>query len=103
LARWIPGAVQLVECGGEPAVVSDKYIRLLKEYINTIVHSKDTYLKDLQHGDLVRIKQGAFAGYEALFDSRLKGQDRVQVLLHWLGCEVRAKVSVDVIENKYRR
>lgn len=95
--------MQLVEYGGEPAVVSDKYIRLLKEHINAIVNSYKPYLEDWQHGNRVRIKQGPFAGYEALFDIQLKGQDRARVLIHWLGSEIKAKVNVDAIENQYRR
>ena len=41
-------------------------------------------VNDLHAGDTVTIQDGPFAGYEAIFDTRLSGQDRVRVLLNLL-------------------
>jgi transcriptional antiterminator RfaH len=38
----------------------------------------------LHKGDVVRINYGPFDGYEAIFDSRLPGTERVRVLLEFL-------------------
>jgi transcription antitermination factor NusG len=38
----------------------------------------------LEPGDRVRIVEGAFEGYEAIFDATLPGKERVQVLLSYL-------------------
>jgi len=35
----------------------------------------------LEPGDKVRIHAGPFSGYEAVFDTRLPGEERVRVLL----------------------
>ena len=39
---------------------------------------------DLKRGDVVKIQSGPFAGYDAIFDARLSGQERVRVLLQLL-------------------
>ncbi len=39
---------------------------------------------DLHKGDVVRINFGPFEGYEAIFDTRLPGTERVRVLLQFL-------------------
>ncbi|NLF77447.1 MAG: hypothetical protein GX573_17265, partial [Chloroflexi bacterium] len=45
------------------------------------------------------ITQGALAGYEALFDMRLSGSERVQVLLEMLGRQVRMQLHASQIER----
>ena len=50
-------------------------------------------LAGLQPGDLVRITSGPFAGYEAIFDTRINGAERVRVLLKLLQ---RQQVSLEV-------
>ena len=45
----------------------------------------------------VRITDGGFAGYEAIYIAR-SGRERVTVLLQVLGRDTRAKVDLDAIE-----
>ena len=56
---------------------------------------------DLNQGDLVEIQSGPFAGYEAIFDARLSGSERVRVLLKMLqGRAVKVEVSAGLLERK---
>jgi len=98
-----PGAVGLVEFGGEPAVVSEEFIAALKTRIAEIKAAGGLNLDGLEQGDPVFIRSGAFEGYDAIFDTRLSDDMRVQVLLHWLGREVKVKVDSQHIEKRRRR
>lgn len=48
----------------------------------------------------MRITHGPFAGYEAIFDMRLSGSERVQVLLQMLGRLVKVQVNAGAIEKR---
>jgi len=100
--KWIPGVVGLVEYGGEIAAVSDDFINALQQRINEIELAGGLHLEGLQQGDAVHIKGGPFTGYDAIFDYRLSDEERVQVLLHWMGRELRVKVNANVIEKQRR-
>jgi transcription antitermination factor NusG len=54
----------------------------------------------LQAGELVEIQYGSLAGYKAIFDTTLSGQDRVRVLLNLLQSR---QVPVELQRNQIRR
>ncbi|MCB9418917.1 MAG: hypothetical protein H6667_03890 [Ardenticatenaceae bacterium] len=81
---YVPGAQKLVNFGGLPAQVSPNMIRELKQRLAVIEAQGGLALGKLKQGDRVRITGGLFAGYEAIFDTRLPGNRRVQVLLSFL-------------------
>lgn len=97
--RWLPAAVGLLEFGGEPAIVPPALITQLKSRIASIQAAGGLVLADLVHGDVVKITSGPFTGYEAIFDLRLKGSDRVRVLLELL----RRQVSVEIDAGSLRK
>jgi len=97
--RWQPAAVGLLEFGGEPAIVPDLLIDQLKRRIASIQSVGGLVFDDLNPGDLVKITSGPFAGYEAIFDLRLNGADRVRVLLELL----RRQVSVEIDAGSIRK
>lgn len=101
--KWIPGVVGLIEFGGEPAVVPDSFILALRKRLVQIEDSGGLNLVDLKHGDKVTVTAGSFAGYDAIFDAYLSGEQRVQLLLHWLGREVKVKVNANVVEKRHTR
>lgn len=101
--RWVPGSVGLVEFGGEPAIVSNQFIAELKQYIRGVERAGGLHLHELQQGDLVEIRSGAFSGYEAIFDYYLCAEDRVQVLLHWLGRDMKVNVDAGSVRKRRRR
>lgn len=101
--KWIPGAIGLVEFDNEPAIVTDLFIDTLKQRIHEIESAGGLHLDGLESGDTVKITDGPFAGYEAIFDLRLSGNDRIQVLLHWMGREMKVKLNANGIKKRSRR
>lgn len=84
ILRWMPGASGLVNFDGEPASVPDLLIGALQKQINDLNESSKSLLDELKRGDKVLVQSGPFAGYEAIFDERIPGRDRVRVLLGFL-------------------
>jgi transcriptional antiterminator RfaH len=82
--QWIPGTIGLVSFGGEVAIVSDDFLQPIREHVDQINRAGARPQKKLVYGERVIIQSGAFAGYEAIFDSYLPGQERVRVLLQLL-------------------
>jgi len=82
--RWMPGASDLVGFDGEPASVPDLLIAALKRQMDQYNTSTRDLIKSVQSGDPVLIQDGPFKGYEAIFDVRLSGGERVRVLLNLL-------------------
>lgn len=82
--QFIPGAAGLVEFGGESADVPDGLIQAIRHRVDEINAVGGELFKELNKGEPVVIHSGPFAGYEAIFDARLPGSDRVRVLLKLL-------------------
>ena len=82
--NWIPGASSLVSYGGEPAYVSDALVQSIQRRIDDGEIAGKDVVQNFKHGDVVTIHSGLFSGYRAIFDSRLKGNERVRVLLEML-------------------
>ena len=97
--RWMPAAVGLLEFGGEPAIVPDELIAKLKLRIASIQSVGGITFDGLQTGDTVEITSGPLAGYEAIFDLRLKGSERVRVLVEMLRRQVRVDIDVGSIRK----
>ena len=91
--RWLPGAVGLLQFGDIPATVPEGFITELKKRIEHINRVGGLIFDGLKSGDQIRIISGALAGYEAVFDARLSGQDRVRVLVDLLGRQVKAEID----------
>jgi len=97
--RWLPAAVGLLEFGGEPAVVPDLLVAQLKRKVSAIQAAGGLVFADLNQGDTIKITSGPFAGYEAIFDLRLKGSDRVRVLLELLRRQVPLELDAGSIRK----
>ena len=82
--EWIPGERGLISYGGEPAIVPDTVINEIRRKIDQINLAGGVTLHTIKPGDPIEIKSGLFAGYRAIFDARLSGNDRVRVLLQML-------------------
>ncbi len=101
--RWLPGAVGLVSFQGEPAAVSGSIVRAIQERVDEINAAGGEHLEGLKPGDVVTIQDGPLAGYEAIFDKRLCGADRVRVLLNLLkNRQIPVDLSAGQIERKNR-
>ena len=78
---WMPGANGLVSFDGHPADVPEGLIRAIRRRVNEINAAGGELMESLKSGDSVTIQDGPFAGYQAIFDSRVSRADRVRVLL----------------------
>jgi len=96
--EWMPGAIGLVHFGGEPAIVPDTLISAIRTKVEEI-NAEDAHMTEkFKPGDPVVILSGPFAGYEAIFESRLPGSERVRVLLSFLNKQqIRTQVPVEIL------
>jgi transcription antitermination factor NusG len=82
--NWMPYSTGLVSFGGEPAVVSDSLVYAVKQRILQVEQAGGELFDGLHHGDPVIVQDGPFDGYEAIFDMRIPGSERVRILLKML-------------------
>lgn len=94
LFQWMPHTVGLVSFGGEPAAVPDHLIQAIRRRVEEIEAAGGEQFDGLKQGEAVRIEHGPFAGYEAIFDTRLPGNERVRVLLQLLN-DRRVPIELD--------
>lgn len=101
LLDWIPGAIGIVNFGGEPTPISDHLVDTLQQHLESINASAYERWEGFQPGDVVAIQGGPFAGYEAIFDTRLPGRERVEVLLKILSDSyIRVELPIEQISQK---
>jgi transcriptional antiterminator RfaH len=79
--QWMPHTNGLVSFGGEPSPVPDHLVHELQKRVKDILDAGGEVFHGLKPGDSVLILDGPFKGYEAIFDTRLPGTERVKVLL----------------------
>jgi len=103
--QWMPHSVGLVSFGGEPAVVPEHLIHELRKRVEEINAAGGEIFDGLQPGDVIVISDGPFEGYEAIFDYRLPGSERVRVLMELLGNQRQVPLELDArqIERKDKK
>jgi len=82
--QWLPYSHGLVSFDGEPPTVPEALINSIRKRVEKVNAAGGEDLFGLESGDEVIIKEGPFAGYQAIFDMGLSGNDRVLVLLKLL-------------------
>lgn len=100
LFQWMPYSTGLVSFGGEPSVVPESLIQSLKRRLEEIEENGGETLDGLQSGDAVLIASGPLAGYEAIYDTRISGTERVRVLLKMLN---QRNLPVDLEAHQIQR
>jgi transcription antitermination factor NusG len=80
----MPHAIGIVNFDGEPASVPENLIYEIRKRVEAIAAAGGELFEGLKQGDPVKISDGPFAGYEAMFDARLPGSERVRVLIKML-------------------
>jgi transcription antitermination factor NusG len=93
--QWMPHTVGLVSFGGEPSIVPENLILAIQKRVDEINAAGGEIFDGLKPGEAVWISDGPFQGYEAIFDGRLPGSERVRVLLEFLGNRRRVPVVLD--------
>lgn len=99
--KWMPHTLGLVSFGGEPAIVPENLIQEIRKKIQIIEDAGGEVFEGLDQGDIIQIEHGPFAGYEAIFDAKLPGSERVRVLLQLLDArQVPVELSSSSIQKK---
>jgi transcription antitermination factor NusG len=81
---WMPFSTGPVCFDLQPSPISEELIHILQHRVEQINAAGGELFDSLRHGEVVQIEAGPFAGYEAIFDARLPGSERVRVLLKLL-------------------
>jgi transcriptional antiterminator RfaH len=101
---WLPFARGLVSFGGEPAVVPDDLVAMIRRRVDEINAAGGEQMVGLIRGEKVLIRGGPFDNYEAIFDAHVAGSERVRVLLRLLEHrQVRLDLPSQQIEQIKRR
>ena len=77
-------------------------INAIKKKVDEINAAGGELIHDLERGDLVKIQHGSFTGYEAIFDTRIPGSERVRVLLKLLEGTAKLELPVNLLERKQK-
>jgi transcriptional antiterminator RfaH len=94
-ARYSPGVKDFLTFGSRIAEVGEDIIEALRERCPGGVAEIDPVTA--KAGDVVRINEGPFSGLEAIFEQKLKGSERVAVLLDILGRQTRIVLPSETI------
>lgn len=99
--QWMPYSMGLVGFGDEPGVIPDDVINALKKQIDQIRANGGLSVDQLYSGTPVRIIGGPFKGYDAVFDTRLDGEERVRVLMQMIDQrQVAVEMQVGQVASK---
>ncbi len=98
--QWMPFARGMVVFDQEPAAVPDSLIVAIRRRVDQVNAAGGEVFDGLHKGDPVFIHDGPFAGYEAIFDIRLPGSERVRVLIELLS---KRQVPVELSAGQIRQ
>jgi transcriptional antiterminator RfaH len=101
--QWMPQTLGLVAFGGEPALVPETLILAIDQRVEQINTAGGEIFDGLKPGDSVWIREGPFQGYEAIFDARVPGSERVRVLLEFLGNRRQVAIELDAAQIQRRK
>jgi transcriptional antiterminator RfaH len=86
--QWMPDAVGLVSFEEKPAWVPDHFIQAVQEHLKEVAALGERLLVGFDEGELPSGNGSYRSSYQAIFDSRLSGKDRVRALYQMLRDEV---------------
>ena len=91
--NYAQGVRKVVTCGFTPAIVDDEMI----ESIKSELHNGYVTLQPPQYtpGQVVRIQEGPFQGFEAVFKMAMSDHQRVVLLLRALSYQARVVVDFE--------
>jgi transcriptional antiterminator RfaH len=99
--QWMPHAIGLVSFDNDPAIVPDNLIFAIQKRVDEIAAAGGEFFDGLKSGEPVKISSGPFAGYEAIFDTRIPGTERVRVLIQMLSDRrLPVELKVEQVERK---
>ena len=80
----------------------ESLIDAIRKRVAEIAEAGGEVFDGLKSGDKVVIQSGPFEGYEAIFDARLPGTERVRVLLQFLSSR-RVPIELDASKIQQSR
>jgi transcription elongation factor/antiterminator RfaH len=86
-ARYAPGVKDFLKFGNHIAEVGEGIVTALRERCPQGIAQLEW--ASAKPGDPVKINEGPFSGLEAIFEKKMKGSERVAVLLDILGRQTR--------------
>jgi len=101
--QWMPHALGLVSFGDEPAIVPDNLIFAIQKRVDEIASVGGELFDGLKRGDRILISDGPFVGYEAIFDARVPGSERVRVLLQLLNNQRQVPLELEASQIKQKK
>lgn len=102
--HWMPGSAGLISFDSQPASVPENLITAIRHRVEEINLAGGEQLDGLNTGDIVVIRGGPFEGYEAIFDARVSGNERVRVLIKFLrGRQLPVELPSGLIQSKKQR
>ena len=101
--QWMPHALGLVCFGDEPAIVPENLIFAIQKRVDEIAAVGGEIFDGLHRGDRVLISGGPFVGYEAIFDARIPGSERVRVLLQLLNSQRQVPLELEAGQIKQKK
>jgi transcriptional antiterminator RfaH len=95
VARYSPGVKDFLKFGNEITGIREEIILALRERCPQGIAEIDPVL--FNPGDPIKINEGPFAGLEAIFEKKMKGRERVAVLLEILGRQTRLVLRSETV------
>jgi transcriptional antiterminator RfaH len=98
---FIPGTSQVVSFDSEPAVVSEEVIKEIKINVEKVNKRSNKNKDQFAPGEPVIISAGPFEGYQAVFDTRIEGSERVRLLIELLrNQQFRVQIPSKMVKPK---
>ena len=91
------GVHSVIGFGGSPSPVADEVIDLLQTQVG-----EDGYVKlgdDLKRGDKIVVTEGPLKNFVGVFERRMKGSERVMVLLDTVSYQGRLAIESDAVKK----
>ena len=95
--EWVPGLCRVLCFGGEPAVVPNQAIEMIRAELCRIEEAGGLPRHLFKPGDEVIVEEGPLAGLRGVFQGPLGPAERVHILLRFLGQANRAEVPVSML------
>lgn len=94
-ARYAPGVKDFVKFGSQITEVGEDVIKAIRDRCPDGV--AEIKPRPYRTGEPVMIKEGPFAGLEAIFEREMMGSERVAILLELLGRQTRLVLASEMI------
>lgn len=101
--RTAPGVSHLPRCGLDPIMVPDKIVKHVEQRVDAANRERDLWKAQpkaalYEPGELVRVTDGPFASFNAIFQQGLHNESRAQVLVQIFGRQSSVELEYNQFE-----